>query len=164
MDDFHNQLEELTGLLRRTIRIGGTWPVGPYDLFAVLADFRAQHPGVAVHMVEDTQDTMLAMVRDDELDCAFASVDADGIGEDFARHPPMGGRVRVRGVGRPPDGIQPADHLRAAGLRGPDHAPRQFRSTPAPGGDPWTARPRAPDRVHLHGDERGARAGLAGTR
>jgi DNA-binding transcriptional LysR family regulator len=84
MDDFHNQLEELTGLLRGTIRIGGTWPVGPYDLFAVLADFRAQHPGVAVHMVEDTQDTMLAMVRDDELNCAFASVDPDGIGEDFA--------------------------------------------------------------------------------
>jgi DNA-binding transcriptional LysR family regulator len=84
MDDFHNQLEELSGLLRGTVRIGGTWPFGPYDLFGVLADFRAQHPGVAVHMIEDTQDQMLAMVRDDELDCAFASVDPDAIGEDFA--------------------------------------------------------------------------------
>jgi DNA-binding transcriptional LysR family regulator len=84
MDDFHNQLEELTGLLRGTVRVGGTWPFGPYDLFAVLADFRAQHPGVAVHMVEDTHEEMLAMVRDDELDCAFASVDPDAIGEDFA--------------------------------------------------------------------------------
>jgi DNA-binding transcriptional LysR family regulator len=84
MDDFHNQLEELTGLLRGSVRIGGTWPFGPYDLFAVLADFRAQHPGVAVHMIEDTQEEMLAMVRADELDCAFASVDPDAIGEDFA--------------------------------------------------------------------------------
>jgi DNA-binding transcriptional LysR family regulator len=84
MDDFHNQLEELTGLLRGNVRIGGTWPFGPYDLFAVLAEFRAQHPGVAVHMVEDTEEQMLAMVRDDDLDCAFASVDPDAIGEDFA--------------------------------------------------------------------------------
>src|SRR3954467_15568290 len=84
MDDFHNRLGGLPGVRRGTIRIGGTWPVGPYDLFAVLADFRAQHPGVAVHMVEDTQDALLARGPDDEPDCAFASVDPDGIGEDFA--------------------------------------------------------------------------------
>jgi DNA-binding transcriptional LysR family regulator len=84
MDDFHNQLEELTGLLRGTLRIGGTWPFGPYDLFSVLADFRSQHPGVAVHMVEETSEEMLAMVRTDELDCALAAVDPDAIGEDFA--------------------------------------------------------------------------------
>jgi DNA-binding transcriptional LysR family regulator len=35
-------------------------------------------------MIEETQEEMLAMVRDDELDCAFASVDPDAIGEDFA--------------------------------------------------------------------------------
>ena len=35
-------------------------------------------------MIEDTSEEMLAMVRDDELDCAFASVDPDAIGEDFA--------------------------------------------------------------------------------
>jgi DNA-binding transcriptional LysR family regulator len=84
MDDFQSQLEELTGLLRGSVRIGGVWPVGPYDLFGVLAEFRAQHPGVAVHMIEDTQEEMLARVRDDELDLAFASVDPDAIGEDFA--------------------------------------------------------------------------------
>ena len=64
IDDFHNQLEELTGLLRGTIRIGGTWPVGPYDLFAVLAE------------------------------------------------------LRDRGLGRPADRAEPADHVRAAGLHG----------------------------------------------
>jgi DNA-binding transcriptional LysR family regulator len=84
VDDLHSQLEELTGLLRGTLRIGGAYPFGPYDLYGVLADFRAQHPGVAVNMIEDTQEEMLAMVRDDELDCAFASVDPDAIGQDFA--------------------------------------------------------------------------------
>src|SRR4051812_15401444 len=84
VDDLHNQLEELTGLLRGTLRIGGAYPFGPYDLYGVLADFPAPHPGVAVNMIEDTQEDMLAMVRDDELDCAFASVDPDAIGQDFA--------------------------------------------------------------------------------
>lgn len=84
VDDLHSQVEELTGLLRGTLRIGGTYPFGPYDLYGVLADFRAKHPGVSVHMIEDTQDEMLAMVREDELDCAFASVDPDAIGRDFA--------------------------------------------------------------------------------
>jgi DNA-binding transcriptional LysR family regulator len=84
VDDLHSQLEELTGLLRGTLRIGGAWPFGPYDLYGVLAEFRAQHPGVAISMIEDTQEEMLAMVREDELDCAFASVDPDAIGQDFA--------------------------------------------------------------------------------
>jgi DNA-binding transcriptional LysR family regulator len=84
VEDLHCQLEELTGLLRGTVRIGGIYPFGPYDLYGVLADFRARYPGVAVHMVEDTQDEMLVMLRDDELDCAFASVDPDAIGPDFA--------------------------------------------------------------------------------
>ena len=35
-------------------------------------------------MVENTQDEMLAMLRGDELDCAFASVDPDTIGSEFA--------------------------------------------------------------------------------
>jgi DNA-binding transcriptional LysR family regulator len=84
MDDLHNQLEELTGQVRGTVRIGGIYPFGEFDLYDVLADFRARFPGVVIHMVEDTQDEMLAKVRDDELDCAFASVDPDAIGSDFA--------------------------------------------------------------------------------
>jgi DNA-binding transcriptional LysR family regulator len=84
VDDLNGQLEALTGVMRGTIRIGGIYPFGPYDLYGVLADYRAQYPGVAVHMLEDTQDEMLAMLRQDELDCAFASVDPDAIGPEFA--------------------------------------------------------------------------------
>jgi DNA-binding transcriptional LysR family regulator len=84
VDGLHSELEELTGLLRGQLRIGGVYPTGPYDLFGMLADFRAAHPGVAVHMVEDTQDDVLAALRADELDCAFTALDPDALGNEFA--------------------------------------------------------------------------------
>src|SRR3954462_14228588 len=54
VDALHDHLEELTGLLRGTVRIGGTYPFGPYDLYGVLASFRNEHPGIDIHMIEDT--------------------------------------------------------------------------------------------------------------
>ena len=59
VDGLQSELEDITGLLSGEIRIGGVYPTGPYDLFAMLAEFRAAHPGVAIHMVEDTQDDTL---------------------------------------------------------------------------------------------------------
>jgi DNA-binding transcriptional LysR family regulator len=84
VDGLHSELEELTGLLSGQLRIGGVYPTGPYDLFGMLADFRAAHPGVAVHMVEDTQEDVLAALRADELDCAFTALDPDALGDEFA--------------------------------------------------------------------------------
>jgi DNA-binding transcriptional LysR family regulator len=84
VDGLHSELEELTGLLRGQLRIGGVYPTGPYDLFGMLADFRAAHPQVAIHMVEDTQDDLLAALRADELDCAFTALDPDALGNEFA--------------------------------------------------------------------------------
>jgi DNA-binding transcriptional LysR family regulator len=84
VDDLHGQMEALTGVMRGTVRIGGIYPFGPYDLYGVLADYRERYPGVAIHMVEDAVDEVLAMLRVDELDCAFASVDAEAIGPEFA--------------------------------------------------------------------------------
>jgi DNA-binding transcriptional LysR family regulator len=84
VDGMHSELEELTGLLRGELRIGGVYPTGPYDLFGMLAEFRAAHSGVAVHMVEDTQDGVLAALRADELDCGFTALDPDALGDEFA--------------------------------------------------------------------------------
>ena len=42
------------------------------------------HPGAEIHMVEETADRLLEMLRADELDCAFASVDPDRLGDEFA--------------------------------------------------------------------------------
>src|ERR671930_91627 len=84
VDGLHDELEELTGLLGGQLRIGGVYPTGPYDLFGMLADFRAAHPQVAIHMLEDTQDDLLAALRADELDCAFTALDPDALGDEFA--------------------------------------------------------------------------------
>jgi DNA-binding transcriptional LysR family regulator len=84
VDDLQGQMEALTGVMRGTVRIGGIYPFGPYDLYGVLADYRARYPGVAIHMVEDAVDEVLAMLRSDDLDCAFASVDPDAIRPEFS--------------------------------------------------------------------------------
>jgi DNA-binding transcriptional LysR family regulator len=84
VDGMHTELDELSGLLSGELRIGGVYPTGPYDLFGLLADFRAAHPGVAIHMVETTQEDVLVALRSDDLDCAFAAVDPDALGDEFA--------------------------------------------------------------------------------
>jgi DNA-binding transcriptional LysR family regulator len=84
VDGMHTELDELSGLLSGELRIGGVYPTGPYDLFGLLADFRGAHPGVSIHMVESTQDDVIAALRVDDLDCAFAAVDPDALGDEFA--------------------------------------------------------------------------------
>jgi DNA-binding transcriptional LysR family regulator len=84
VEGLHFELEEMTGLLRGELRIGGMYPTGLYDLAAVLADFRGEHPGVSIHMLEGTQDELLGLLRADELDCVFTAVDPDAIGNEFA--------------------------------------------------------------------------------
>ncbi len=60
------------------------WPTGLYDMYAVIADFHAQHPGVAIHFVEGMQEELLAQIRADELDAIFTAVDPDALGDEFA--------------------------------------------------------------------------------
>ena len=84
VDGLHFELGELTGLVRGELRIGGMYPTGPYDLAEMLAEFRRRHPGVAINMVEDTQDDLLARLRADELDCAFTAVEPDTLGDEYA--------------------------------------------------------------------------------
>lgn len=84
VEGLQSELEEYTGLLRGEVRIGGMYPTGVYDLAGVLAEFRAHHAEVSIHMLEGTQDELLEMLRTDELDCVFTAVDPDRIGNDFA--------------------------------------------------------------------------------
>jgi DNA-binding transcriptional LysR family regulator len=84
VDGLHSELGELTGLVRGEVRIGGMYPTGPYDLAEILAEFRLRHPGVAINMVEDTQEDVLKRLRTDELDCAFTAVEPDTLGDEYA--------------------------------------------------------------------------------
>ena len=84
VDGLQAELEELTGVVRGRVAIGAMWPTGNYDLAGTLATFHQRHPGVEIHMVEETADRLLEMLRADDLDCAFASVDPDRLGDEFA--------------------------------------------------------------------------------
>ncbi len=84
VDGLQAELEELTGVVRGRVAIGAMWPTGNYDLAGTLATFHRRHPGVEIHMVEETADRLLELLRSDELDCAFASVDPDRLGDEFA--------------------------------------------------------------------------------
>ena len=44
VDGLHGELQELTGLVRGEVRIGGMYPTGPYDLAELFAQFRERHP------------------------------------------------------------------------------------------------------------------------
>ena len=63
VEGLQNELEELSGLLRGELKLGGMYPTGLYDLADVIADFHTRHPGVAIHMVERTQDELLERLR-----------------------------------------------------------------------------------------------------
>jgi DNA-binding transcriptional LysR family regulator len=84
VDGLHLELEELSGVLRGKVAIGAIWPTGSYDLPGLLGTFHERHPGVEIHLVEHTADHLLDRLRRDELDCAFASVDTDTLGDEFA--------------------------------------------------------------------------------
>jgi DNA-binding transcriptional LysR family regulator len=84
VDGLQAELEELSGVLRGRVAIGAIWPTGTYDLPGVLGTFHHRHPGVEIHLREHTADHLLDLLRRDELDCAFASVDPDTLGDEFA--------------------------------------------------------------------------------
>jgi len=84
VDGLRDELDEMAGLLRGELRLGGMYPTGLYDLYAVIAEFHEQHPGVAIHFVEGTQEELLAQIRADELDAIFTAVDPDALGDEFA--------------------------------------------------------------------------------
>jgi Bacterial regulatory helix-turn-helix protein, lysR family len=45
VEGMRDELDEMAGLLRGDLRLGGMWPTGLYDLSAVIADFHEQAPG-----------------------------------------------------------------------------------------------------------------------
>jgi DNA-binding transcriptional LysR family regulator len=45
VDGLHSELEEMTGLLRGELRIGGVYPTGPYDVFGHARGLPRSPPG-----------------------------------------------------------------------------------------------------------------------
>jgi DNA-binding transcriptional LysR family regulator len=78
-DGVRADLDALQGLVRGNLRLGGVPPVGPVPPAALIADFSRAHPGVAVTVREDVALTLLAQLRDGDLDLVMALIDADGL-------------------------------------------------------------------------------------
>ena len=74
-----SELEELRGLLRGRLVVGGMLPAGGVDLPALLLRFGQQHPGVEVQLREGTAAEMVERLRGDEIDAAIAMLEAGEI-------------------------------------------------------------------------------------
>jgi DNA-binding transcriptional LysR family regulator len=80
------ELSELVGLLRGTVSLGSL-PLASLGVPAMLEAFRERYPGVTIQLHEQAIDVILAMMRRDELDLAFAMASPASAGPD------MSGRV-----------------------------------------------------------------------
>ncbi len=78
-DALASEIDELRGVLRGTLVVGGVLPAGGIDLPAMLLRFKELHPGVDVQLQEGTALEMVEWLRGDELDAAIVMLALDEI-------------------------------------------------------------------------------------
>lgn len=76
------ELDELSGLLRGRIDVGAL-PVSRLDIADLLRGFRELHPGVGIHLHEQSIAVVLPMLRRDEIDLCFGLTEPDAQGADL---------------------------------------------------------------------------------
>lgn len=116
VDALRGDLDELAGLVRGTVRVGGMPPLGPVSLPDLLADFHALHPNVEVVLREGAADEILALLRRDEVDVALAFVAPDAVGPELAAREI--GRDELVVAAAPDDPIAAAGAVALADLDG----------------------------------------------
>src|SRR5919198_1087291 len=79
VDALRSELDELSGLLRGRLVVGGMLPAGGIDLPALLLRFSRLHPGVDVQLREGTASEMVERLRGDEIDAAIAMIEPSEI-------------------------------------------------------------------------------------
>jgi LysR family transcriptional regulator, transcription activator of glutamate synthase operon len=79
VDALRSELDELSGLLRGRLVVGGMLPAGGIDLPALLLRFSRLHPGVDVQLREGTATEMVERLRGDEIDAAIAMLEPSEI-------------------------------------------------------------------------------------
>ena len=70
-----SEVDEMRGLLRGRVVVGGMMPAGGVDLPGLLLGFKELHPGVDVQLQEGTATEMVDRLRGDEIDVAFAMLE-----------------------------------------------------------------------------------------
>ena len=81
VEALRSELDELSGLLRGRLVVGGMLPAGGVDLPALLVRFGRLHPGVEVQLREGTAAEMVERLRGDEIDAAIAMLEVEEIPE-----------------------------------------------------------------------------------
>jgi LysR family transcriptional regulator, transcription activator of glutamate synthase operon len=79
VEALRSELDELSGLLRGRLVVGGMLPAGGVDLPALLLRFNRRHPGVEVQLREGTATEMVERLRGDEIDAAIAMLEPDEV-------------------------------------------------------------------------------------
>lgn len=74
------EVSEFAGVLRGTVEIG-TIPVSSLDTPGLLGAFREVHPGIGLHLHEQSLAVLLPMLRSGELDLCFALADPADLGQ-----------------------------------------------------------------------------------
>lgn len=74
-----SEVDELRGVLRGTLVVGGMLPAGGIDLPAMLLRFKELHPDVDVELQEGTATEMVELLRGDEIDAAIAMLEPEEI-------------------------------------------------------------------------------------
>jgi LysR family transcriptional regulator, transcription activator of glutamate synthase operon len=86
VDGVRDEVDELRGLVRGRIGIGGTLPAGSIDIPALLVRFSEAYPGIEVDLYEGTAGDMRAHLDDDTVDAAFTLL-AEDLPEEYAVAP-----------------------------------------------------------------------------
>ncbi|QEC47363.1 LysR family transcriptional regulator [Baekduia soli] len=84
IDAARAELADLAGVRAGHLVIGAMQSLGPFDLSRLLAEFHGRHPAVELTVLEEVSDALLAMVRSDQVDLAFASLTEGGGQEGMA--------------------------------------------------------------------------------
>jgi DNA-binding transcriptional LysR family regulator len=79
VESARQEMSELIGLLRGTVSLGSL-PLASLGVPTMLEAFRERHPGVTIRLHEQAIDVILAMLRRDDLDLAFAMADPGQVG------------------------------------------------------------------------------------
>ncbi|MDX6638467.1 MAG: LysR family transcriptional regulator, transcription activator of glutamate synthase operon, partial [Solirubrobacterales bacterium] len=83
-DALASEVDEVRGLTRGRLVVGGMLPAGGIDLPALLLRFKTLHPGVEVQLREGTASDMVERLRGDEIDAAIAMLEPPEIPESLA--------------------------------------------------------------------------------
>jgi DNA-binding transcriptional LysR family regulator len=109
--DAQEELARLAGARSETVRIGVATVIGPWLIPPALASFRAEVPDCVVRIVEGTQDSLLPLLRQGELDFAVCLRLDEESTRGFTTRPLA--RLRLTVVGRKGHPLRNARTLKA---------------------------------------------------